>query len=62
MSPCTHSVGQSLFDAVKEDAVEQVRVDYKEQTPSLWDNGMANDNTLLQVLAIGRFHNFDFLS
>ena len=55
------SVGQQLFIAVEDDDVEKVRVDYKEQTPSLFNKGMANDNTLLQVLAIGRVHGFDYL-
>ena len=57
----TRSVGQKLFAAVEEKHVEQVRVDYKEQTPSLFDKGMSADNTLLKVLAIGRVHQFDYL-
>ena len=55
------SVSQKLFDKVKLDDVEQARVDYKEQTPSLFDKGMSNDSTLLKVLAIGRVHGFDYL-
>ena len=56
------SVGEGLFDAVTGDHVDQVRKDYKEQIPSIFDKGMANDSMLLQVLAIGSVHGFDFLS
>ena len=40
---------------------EMVREVYTEQTPSLWNKGMANDKTILWVLAIGRVHRFDYL-
>ena len=56
------SVDQTLFDAGEDNDDEKVLIDYKGQIPSLFDKGIANDNTLLRVLAIGRRHEFDYLS
>jgi len=50
-----------LFENVGKEQLERTKREYEEHTKALWDQGMANDNTLLQVLAIGRAHRFDYL-
>jgi len=52
---------QDLFENVGDAELAETVNAYQGQTAPLWNQGMANDSTLLQVLAVGRVKGFDYL-
>ena len=60
---CSHSlsVDKRLFDDITEKNVIDTGKLYKSQVPALWDAGIHTDSSLIQLLTIGRCHQFDFL-
>jgi len=53
---------ESFFKDVQQKQVTETCKVYEEQCPIFWNQGMAMDSSLIQVLAIGRVHSIDFLS
>ena len=50
-----------MFDKVDHKAVRSTASLYQEQVPVFWNEGMAQDSTLIQALSIGYRHGIDYL-
>eukprot|EP01084_Bolivina_argentea_P081845 148193_1 len=46
---------------LEEKTIDEIKITYKKQCPVLWNSGMSTDSGFLQILAVARKNNFDYL-
>ena len=54
-------VTKDVFASITMDKVEEIKKIYSTQCPSIYNQGMNIDYGLLQVIAIGKENNIDYL-